>query len=420
MSEHSHILGGSTAERLLQCTASFQAVQMLPAVVEDIPSPYAEYGTALHCVMEQLMRRYVKKTLPDADELIAVVNTFIGQHFHDRILTQEHIDEAIEPALRDLQTIRTAVGGTFTVAAVELRVKFPGVAGAFGTVDLILSSPADTLVIDYKFGAGVAVAAVYTDEHGDILNAQLMFYLAAAMHTNLHLFTRRKLIVAVLQPRAATDTFTCTEVSRKEVSNFIEDVENAVVAALSRDPAFNKGRWCRWCPAKISCPMWTGPLLELIELAGQVAPTPPTREVTPYAQYLARVKTLVDFAVQLKKEIDAQLHAYLENGGTVPGWHLKQKTKMRQWADDAIVQAALRKLGFAPDEIFRRKLVTFESADATARRLGVKIPAELRPTPASTETTLATDDDPDPVVDRALAIEQFQQAYEQLVNADSQ
>ena len=42
---------------------------------------------------------------------------------------------------------------------------------------------------------------------------------------------------------------------------FREDMENAVSAAIDRDPPLSKGEHCRWCPAKVACPLWTGPIL---------------------------------------------------------------------------------------------------------------------------------------------------------------
>jgi hypothetical protein len=112
----------------------------------------------------------------------------------------------------------------------------------------------------------------------------------------------------------------------------------------------------------------------------------------------------------LKKEVDEQLHAYLTDGGKVPGWRLKAKAKQRQWIDEDVVWDELKELGFADDEIWAAKLVTFQSADATAKRRGVRIPDHLRIAPPSNETTVAPTDDPAPVVDPARAVEAVREA----------
>ena len=65
----------------------------------------------------------------------------------------------------------------------ERRVVFPTIAGAFGTCDLIVRIGDTIHVIDFKFGAGVLVRAIYPDGDDDIINAQLLFYTAAARHS---------------------------------------------------------------------------------------------------------------------------------------------------------------------------------------------------------------------------------------------
>jgi hypothetical protein len=415
MTKHSSIIGGSTAARLLNCPGSFQAIQALPVQIET-PSEYAEYGTSMHSVMDHLFVTF-SDGLPDIDTVYAAAEELIGDYFHDRELTREHVDESIIPALRDLYDVMAIYGGDFRVGATELRVKFPGIAGGFGTSDLLLISKTHALLVDWKFGAGVAVKAVYPDaDLGDIVNAQILFYLTAAIATAPKLFTKRKLVGCIIQPRVQTgETCSHTEITRKEIKNFQEDVENAIIAALDRDPPLHKGDWCRWCPAKPACPKWTGPLLDLTAIGRPPAlPVPADSDDGSYGQYLAKAKALLDHAADLKKEVDAAMHAYLEQGGTIPGWKLKLKTKLRQWADTTTVVPALTQLGFDEEDIWTSKLVTFKEADATAKRLGVKIPDHLRVAPTATETTVAPADDPAPAVNRALATEQFRAALAHL------
>jgi hypothetical protein len=205
---------------------------------------------------------------------------------------------------------------------------------------------------------------------------------------------------------------THTEVTRKELKYFTEDLQNAVVLALGQNPHLRKGEWCRWCPAKTICPKWTAPMLELASLGSEVKPRTEmvTDQVSDYGLYLAKAKNLVDMAAQFKKTLDEQLHAFLEDGGAVPGWRLKPKEKQRKWVDDEIVAPALQDLGFDDDQIWRRQLQTFASTDATAKRLGVEIPSHLREKPETSETTVCQIDDPATIVNRPLAIEAFRAA----------
>jgi hypothetical protein len=401
---HSAIVGGSTAARLLNCNGSYQAQLSLPVSV-DVPSQYAEEGTFAHKVMDRIMllRQHAGRPFNPFLE----VRTLVGLDFHDRALTQAHLDELIEPALVHLAVLEKGYGGGFEVLAVEKSVDFPGVPGAHGTVDLILGNADTILLVDWKFGGGVPVGAVYKDEQGELINPQLMFYATAAKHSARHFFKGRTVCaIAIVQPR--TDPgLTHTTISNRDMKWFGEDLRTAVTKAIGRDPERQKGEWCRWAPCKVSCPLWTGPLLDLASL--QLVPRTEmvAKEVTPYAEYLARAKALVDQLALFSKEVNDQLHAYLEDGGTVPGWKLKLKAKQRQWINEEIVNKELEQLGFDWDEIWDTKLATFGKVDAAARRHGVKIPEHLRVAPPTNETTVTTSDDPAPAVERHTAIEQF-------------
>ena len=419
MSSHSSIVGGSSAGRLLQCPGSYRTTLALPPSAE-VSSPYAEEGTFAHAVMADIMtnRREEEKAglLCSHARQMDFARALIGEHFHDRALQREHLDSMIEPALDALADLEALYGSGFAVVGVEERVRFPGVPGAFGTVDLLLRSPRHVLCVDWKFGQGVGIKAVYQEDAGDLVNPQLMFYATAAYHTLRRQFTGRKLAVAIIQPRSATP-LTHTPVQRRELNMFIEDMHAAVQAALGREPPIKKGESCRFAACKSICKLWTGPLLDL----SMLKPEPP-REFTvvpkmpptAYGLYLAKAKALADAAALFKSTLDEQLHAYLSAGGVVPGWRLKDKKKQRKWIDTDVVATELTKLGFTEEEIWQEKLQTFESTDATAKRRGVKIPDHLRLAPPSTETTIAPTDDPAPVVEPIVLIEQFAESLKQL------
>jgi hypothetical protein len=411
MAKHSSIVGGSTAARLLNCPGSYQATLKLPPSA-DRSSEYADEGTAMHEVMTHLMQ--CRELSDDSLDLYAAAQRIIGTKFYDRILTQEHVDTMIVPALDALADMEKQYGGGFKVVGVEQHVTFPGVAGAHGTCDLILSNGITVLHVDWKFGQGVGVRAVYRDEHGETVNAQLLFYTAGSMNTRKTLYRGvHQLGLAIIQPRS-TEPLTHVAISKKEVKWFIEDLHKAVEKALDYDPPRAKGEHCRFAPCKLDCPLWTAPMLEIAALKPVQQDTAPPDRVTPYGAYLARAKSLTDMLAMFSKEVNEQLHAYLEDGGQVPGWRLKDKVKNRQWIDEATVQNELCLLGFDYDDVWQKKLTTFAAADATAKRLGVVIPDHLRVAPPTTETTVCQTDDPAPPVERRVAIEEFASALKAL------
>ena len=274
MTRHSSIVGGSTAGRLLECPGSYQAQLALPPSA-DVSSEYALEGTAMHGVMDVLMR--ARQTLPDLDMAVHA-QAMLGYTFYDRKLTQDHLDTMILPAIEQLEALEAIYGGDFRVVGIEQRVQFPGLPGAFGTCDLIVASPTHVLHVDWKFGQGLAVEAVYFegDSLSERLNPQMMFYTTAAMHSCKKIYKGKKeLVIAIIQPRS-TKPLTHTVISKVDVKYFTEDLHNAVIAALDRDPPRARGEHCRFAPCKVACPLWTGPMLDL----GAMGVLPRTELVT--------------------------------------------------------------------------------------------------------------------------------------------
>ena len=407
MTRHSNLVGGSTADRLIHCPGNFKLRQRLPDIPE-VSSEYAQHGSAMHAVMDQMMPYYAEG-FPPLDLMLDTAIEGLGCTFLDRELTQKDFDECIRPAIEDLYRLMDSYGGGFRVVGNELSVNFPGIPGAHGTTDLLLASDTHVLLVDWKFGIN-EVKAVYTDEKGEYVNCQLMFYLASAINTAPKLFTKKRFAVAIIQPRIlAGDTLTHTTVSRKEVSYFIEDLAAAVTLAVGSNPPLHAGDHCKWCPAFAICPEHTGAVFD-IDALGAVQPAMPVPAGTDdgeYGAFLAKAKTISDLFKDYAKTIDDQLHRYLESGGHVPGWKLKYKTRQRQWVDELEVSNTLYQLGFREEDIWQSKLQTFGHTDKVARRLGVKIPDHLRAAPESTETVPVPESDPAPAVDRETATAEF-------------
>jgi len=420
MTKHSAIVGGSTADRLLNCPGSFQLLQRIPDQVEQ-PSEYANYGSAMHAVMDRVMAAYADG-FPSSVAVLEFAETLLGEVFYDRILEEHHLEDSIFPAIDTLYELMKEYGGGFHTAANELRVKFPGVPGAFGTADLLLANKKFVLLVDWKFGQGVPVKAVYKDEHGERVNPQLLFYFAGALEELPSMFNKKRYAVAVIQPRT-TERLTHTVITRTEIDMFIEDMDLAIIAALGKNPKLHAGEHCRWCPARPFCPEHTKPLFDLVNMEIMPAQLRASEvndgNAAAYGEFLAKAKYLADIAADYKKQVDEAVHSYLESGGSVPGWKLKLKTKLRQWIDSDTVEFNLKRLGFADEDIWQEKLQTFAHVDKVAKKLGVKIPDNLRAAPETDETVIAPESDPAPRIDRAKAQEEFAAALKQLRHEQS-
>src|SRR5262249_56137125 len=83
------------------------------------------------------------------------------------------------------------------------RVPFPPTTGAFGTADLVVRIGNTIYIIDFKFGSGVRVLALYPDGDEDVINAQPLFYAAGVRHSLPEFFAGvKEVVLTIVQPQS--------------------------------------------------------------------------------------------------------------------------------------------------------------------------------------------------------------------------
>jgi hypothetical protein len=364
--------GGSVATRILRCPASVGLVQKVPVYLRKV-SAYADRGTALHAAMTLLL-----------GENGHSLDGLVGKTFGAYAITPDDVENALRPAFAYVDALLDAPGAEFFL---EHRIAFPTIPGAFGTCDLLVRIGDTIYVIDFKFGAGVRVLALYPDGDEDVLNAQLMFYAAAARHSLPEFFAGAKNVVAIILQPQSIETDAAMEssvtVTHAELDAFVVAYRSACEEALSESPRLERGDHCRFCPARPICPAHTGPLLDLARF---VAPTlrdtlqavlsAPAREA--YLQALADGLALLDAVKDIGTALREQAKAALKNGDCVPGFVLSAGRAERHWRDDeSTTIAALESIGLARDDIIAEAMRSPKQVELRAKARGVKIPQEL-------------------------------------------
>ena len=383
-SRHSSVVGGSSAARIINCPGSPAMLAQLPEIA-DRDSFFSVEGTVLHTMMEKLITgKFKLDKLPVA---------MIEKGMEIRI-TPELIHDAVIPAWEYWQDLLTRIDAW----QLETEVTFPGVAGAFGTADVIGRDDRDniTYVTDWKFGAGEAVKAVYPDGDdmfAEIVNEQLMFYACGARHTQPEFFPPGcKVVLTIVQPRArGQDPITSCEVTLEEMDEF----ENVLRYALTMpDAPTKKGRWCRFQPCQTICPHHTGPLLDLSALHNTPAIVEKKPDDLVYIATLLQVLDAAPAAEALIREARAQAHIILGNGGSIPGWKLVAKRGTRQWTVEP--KDIARKLKIKEKDLYD---TTLKSPAGVEKILPnkQKVPPELATT-VSSGTTIAPETDKRPAV----------------------
>jgi Protein of unknown function (DUF2800) len=358
---HSNIVGGSTAKRVINCPGSVALVQKMPPKPS---SEHADRGTLLHNTMEQIL---LSGNTPEG---------YIGTKYQDQVLTQELIDEKIKPALAALDEIDPT---QFMVYEVETKVGFGDLLpGVFGSTDLIGRINDRAVVLDWKFGDGVMVDA---EE-----NPQLMFYAAAAMRTDKASWAfegAKEIEMVIVQPPHVRRWVTTPE----RIAKFELELVQAVKAAEKPDAKLTVGDHCRWCAAKPICPKMTGAVDRALKISIDNLPA------DTISAYLKNADLLEDWI----KDLRALALQMLESGAKLPEHKLVAKRAIRSWSDESKAKAALLDAGLTESEVVETSLVSPAKAEKALKKHKISLPDDLVVS-ISSGNTLASVDDPRPEV----------------------
>ena len=361
MAQHSTIVGGSTAKRVMACPGSVKLVQQMP---EKPSSKYADEGTLLHNVIAEIL---TTDRTPES---------YLGTVYEGITLTQDLIDDKLRPALDALNEIDPNKEMEY---AVEQIVGFDtALPGVFGSADLIGRLGNRAIILDWKFGSGVAVDV---EE-----NAQAMFYAAAAMRTPATMWAFQgatEIECIIVQPPSVKRWVTYPS----RIASFERELVLAVRGAMLPDAPLASGDHCRWCAAKPTCPLMTGAVERALKIklhaidAGRIG------------EYL-KMAELLEAWISGVNELAYQM---LDEGLSVPGYKLVPKRATRKWIDDEVALQALERLGLTTEELVETTVVSPAKAEKLLKKQKLSLPTTLV-IAISTGNTLATEDDPRPAV----------------------
>jgi hypothetical protein len=345
---HSTIVGGSTAKRVIACPASIELVAKMPPKPS---SKYADEGTLLHDAISQILDC-------KATDVVGMIHEGIT-------LTQELYDDKIAVALSALDEIDPTKEMEFVV---ESRVNFGDLLpGVFGSADLLGRLGKKAIVLDWKFGNGVAVEATE--------NYQGMFYAAAAMRTPETAWVFEdveEIEIIIVQPPMVKRWVT----TPARIKWFESDLIQAVNGPRTK---MATGDHCRWCAAKPTCPLVTGAVdrahkTDLLRL-----------DAEQIGEYLTQAELLQSWI----DDLQALAFEMLEKNVKVPGWKLVAKRGTRQWIKD---EYAVELLG---DKAYEKKLLSVAQAEKIIGKK--KFPSDVAVS-VSSGSTLAAESDPRPAV----------------------
>ncbi len=356
--QHSNIVGGSSAKRVMACPGSVALVQKMP------PKPsnsHADQGTLLHNAISAILE----------DQSVDV----IGTQYKDQVLTQDLYDEKIMVGLSLLDEVDPEKTMEYEV---ETRVGFGDLLpGVFGSTDLMGRIGSKAIILDWKFGTGVAVSA---EE-----NEQLMFYAAASMRTPEAQWVfdgATEIELIIIQPPEIKRWTT----TRARIEQFERDLVKAVTAAGLADAPLKNGDHCRWCAAKPVCPIMTGAVDRAVAIKMDKI------DVDKIGAYLHNADLLETWI----KDLRALAEEMMKKGKPVTGWKMVPKRATRSWVKEEDAKAALLQ-HLKESEVIETKLVSPAAAEKLLKAQKLKLPDGLT-VAISSGNTIAPESDPRPAV----------------------
>ena len=357
--QHSKIVGGSTAKRVINCPGSVALVDKMPP---QPSSSYADEGTLLH------------DTIADILDKDGSPESYLGRKHNDAVLTQDLIDTKLHVALEGLLEVDPNLEMEY---AVESRVGFGDfLPDVFGSTDLLGRIGDRAIVLDWKFGDGVAVEATE--------NAQLLFYAAAARRTAETAWAfegAKEVELIIVQPPYVKRWV--TDLAR--VDAFEKELAAAVKIAMKPDAPLASGDHCKWCAAKPVCPVMTGAVDRALKVKMDALP------VDQIAHYLEQAPMIEAFI----RDLQQLAHGLLENGQKVPGWKLVNKRATRQWTNEDKAVAFMTQAGV--EAWADPKPLSPAQAEKALKKAKIELPADLI-VAVSSGSTLAPESDSRPAV----------------------
>ena len=392
--QHSSLVGGSTAARRIACPRSWALEQMVPA--ETGSSVYALEGSSLHEIFAVALEKDIEPTslLP-----FTYVDPTTKESF---TVTHDIWKEKGEPALAAFDGFVASQENRLKEPMrflIEKRVEFPGLPGAFGTSDIIAQCGNEIAIIDWKFGNGIVPAEE---------NKQLMFYASGALNTYADWFedidygdNDTPVTMVIIQP-AREDSIDIWHTNLGRLLAFETELLQALdeIEELGDQARIHDGPWCRFARCKLICPLHIGAAAKLamnfdklkgamaksVEQADEPAPRP---KVNDWGARYADLLELAELVEPFLKELKEAAHNAAESGMEIPGFGLDTKRAGgRKWSTDESKTKRFLARHLKAADYMRKEVITLPAAEKLLKAKGIEIPDQYVTRPEANGTKL--------------------------------
>jgi hypothetical protein len=298
MNAHSP-LGASGAERWMNCPGSNVLLNTLN-LPQTEESDFAKEGTAAHsaaahCVLKNLAAWEI-----------------VGQEFDGYKVTTEMAD-----AIQDyLDYVNPLKAGAAFYCEYHISADFHPLF--YGTVDFASFKDGLLHIVDFKYGQGVVVEPEN--------NPQLQYYAYGLLLNHV----AERVRITIVQPRAfhAGGGIRSWDTTGEALNDWGYDTLVPAMQAAEVDETLTAGEWCRFCPAKLACPLLHG----LFKAAAMANP----KDITNLSDTaLGRDYALRDAVKMYLKAQDDEMYRRLSGGKVIAEAKLVHKKADRVFKDGA-------------------------------------------------------------------------------------
>lgn len=357
MAKHA-LLSPSSADRWMTCPGSVNLSLTQP----DRVSEEAQEGTNYH-TLAQICLEQGKST----DE-------FVGMPFEDETVVTEENAERLQVYLNLVRELETQ-GGLLVVEDSVPIAQITGEKDAVGTCDALIIRDEELVVIDLKFGRGVAVKA-----EG---NRQTRMYALGALTKHDLWDVVKSVRLIICQPRVV-DGVTEETVTIDQMKLFRDEVAvvaKPIVAALDTKealPLYPSEKACRFCRAKAVCPELSKTVKQALEegfedLTKEI-PEPVTPEkIDERANVLGEAMRIADLAEIYIKGVRSAVESTLLTGRPVTGFKLVRGRKgSRKWTDAAAVEQLMKSWRMKQEDMYDFSLISPTTAEKRLKKSNPK------------------------------------------------
>jgi len=363
------ILGASSAERWMNCSASPYLISTLDSGMQDRTSSYAEEGSAAHALCEYVLHTFVNSGMESYPDPCSFIGRRLGRVLDgdyellpedstrglgdDCWRVDDEMADAIEAYMSEIKMWVSKCGDP--VIYIEQSVQpFPIRDDLFGTADCVIVDNMQMLgvlvVIDFKYGKGHKVSAVE--------NPQMKYYALGSLHTLIPKEAQKSIegvILVICQPRVVFDDGTSRSefgLTRGQLEKWGKTLLAAADATYILDATPVTGDWCRWCAAGAICPGMASNAITLAQeafadnpLERDIGDMNPVQMILPSEdnpETIARALELTELLSDWSKRVREMAFHLAQKGVKIPGQKLVRGRANRKWADEDKLEKTLR------------------------------------------------------------------------------